>query len=255
MIATAIILASCSVKEVRDGCPCRLEVDLSDASQDRGQISVRIGSIESSTILYADPASEKVLTVNVPKGHTSVACIQGIRGCINDGNDVIIPEGLEADSLMVSLNDVDCSGEKAYCKAVFHKDWASITVFTKNSASEAYPYDILICGKTNGISLISGMPVEGRFRYRTSCSVSDGTASIRIPRQNPDGKGLTLTLVPKKEGGVGKEYDLSAIISAIGFDWTAKDLDDIRIDIDHSGCLTGIRVIDWNTGEDRDVII
>ena len=254
-MTAAAILISCSVKEERGGCPCRLEVDISEASPSGGIVSSRIETRESVMTINTDPATESLLTADVPKGYVNVTCIQGIRSNRNDGTDVIIPEGFEADSIMVSLNKILCSGENASCKAMFHKNWATLTILEANEPGRAYPYDIHIRGNINGLRLLSGKPLEGSFHCEASRHTSEGTVLARIPRQKPDGKGLTLELVPFREDGIGKVYDLSDLISSSGYDWTTEDLNDIRLYIDHAGCLTGIRVIDWKTGEDISIVI
>ena len=80
-------------------------------------------------------------------------------------------------------------------------------------------------------------------------------ASVSLPRQDTKKPGLRLSLVSKEDYSVWKEYDLSKIIVNTGFDWEKTDLDDIKIHLDYSGLLSGITVIDWQTGIETSITI
>lgn len=64
-----------------------------------------------------------------------------------------------------------------------------------------------------------------------------------------------MRLIRKTDKSPEKEYDLSEFIKSSGYDWTARDLDDICIGIDYAGELTSISVVDWKTGFETVIII
>ena len=73
--------------------------------------------------------------------------------------------------------------------------------------------------------------------------------------ENIKRQSLVMRLIRKTDKSLEKEYDLSEFINSSGYDWTAMDLDDIRIGIDYARALTSISVIDWKTGFETMIII
>ena len=98
-------------------------------------------------------------------------------------------------------------------------------------------------------------PVAGPFRCMGRQQPGENTFKVNLPRQSPEGNGLVMRLIRKTDKSPEKEYDLSEFINSSGYDWTAMDLDDIRIGIDYAGALTSISVIDWKTGFETTIII
>lgn len=119
-----LLTPSCSVKEVRSGCPCLLEVDLSTADKGKGDINI---STDGFNEISLDSQSAQY-TTEVQKSVHLVTCIQGLKSSIRNGLYIGIMEGDEADSLMVSSQYVDCTGETAFTRAVFHKWWSKLTI-------------------------------------------------------------------------------------------------------------------------------
>ena len=257
-VAVAVMLMlSCSVKEVRDGCPCRLVADLSEASETDGEVTL---SAECNDVVIrterTSPEGDHLHRMDVPRGDIRVTCLQGTATGSTDGRNVIIPYGHGADRLMSGTETVDCNGEMAFCKILFHKDWCEMTLQCSYADAGTYPYRIEVTGKINGFDAGTRTPLAGEFRC-TAEEKHDATGALYayLPRQDSSGGGLRMTLYSKASGEAAKEYDLTEILSECRFDWEAYNLDDIRIGIDYSGLLTDITVIDWTTGLEITVTI
>ena len=95
-----LLTPSCSVKEVRSGCPCLLEVDLSTADKGKGDINI---STDGFNEISLDSQSAQY-TTEVQKSVHLVTCIQGLKRSIRNGLYIGIMEGDEADSLMDSVH-------------------------------------------------------------------------------------------------------------------------------------------------------
>lgn len=257
MASIITLFMSCSVKEPRGNCPCRLTVDLSDASEEYTDVLVSAFDKNRQAVYCCktiDVFQEK-LFIEMQKSRIKVICLQGIAVGRMDGRNVFIDEGHEADRLMVSTDDVDCTGETAFSKASFHKNWAELTISYANPDNSEYPFTLEVTGQVNGLRLDTMTPIAGPFRCTGRQQPGENTFKVNLPRQSPEGNGLVIRLIRKTDKSLEKEYDLSEFINSSGYDWTAMDLDDIRIGIDYAGALTSISVIDWKTGFETMIII
>ncbi len=281
-ILCLISFASCSVKEIRHGCPCILAIDLTDIPKENGNIMLFVDNATERYDCNINPMEEYsgIVRIAVDKGTNHIICAQGLTSArVYDGRNVIIPIGEESSPISLSTDDVECKGETQYYKPVLHKEWAKLTICYDLGNLTDYPYSFIIDGNVRGIDLRTGKSLYGNFSCvatesaaTTQQNATDQTldniscvakaspdtkkeASISLPRQDTKKPGLKLSLVSKEDYSVWKEYNLSQIIIDTGFDWAKTDLDDIRIHLDHSGLLSNITVIDWQTGIETSITI
>ena len=132
MASIITLFMSCSVKEPRGNCPCRLTVDLSDASEEYTDVLVSAFDKNKQAVYCCETIDviQEKLFIEMQKSRIKVICLQGIAVGRMDGRNVFIDEGHEADRLMVSTDDVDCTGETAFSKASFHKNWAELNILS-----------------------------------------------------------------------------------------------------------------------------
>ncbi len=305
-ILCLISFASCSVKEIRHGCPCILAIDLTDIPKENGNIMLFVDNATERYDCNINPMEEYsgIVRIAVDKGTNHIICAQGLTSArVYDGRNVIIPIGEESSPISLSTDDVECKGETQYYKPVLHKEWAKLTICYDLGNLTDYPYSFIIDGNVRGIDLRTGKSLYGNFSCvatesaattqqnatgqslcgKFSCVAKESAAttqqnatdqtldniscvakaspdtkkeaSVSLPRQDTKKPGLKLSLVSKEDYSVWKEYDLSQIIIDTGFDWAKTDLDDIRIHLDHSGLLSNITVIDWQTGIETSITI
>ena len=232
---------------------------------------------------YINPMEDDsgIVRIAVDKGTNHIICAQGLTSArVYDGRNVIIPLGEESSPISLSTDEVECKGESQYYKPVLHKEWAKLTICYDLGSLSEYPYLFIIDGNIRGIDLRTGKSLYGNFscvatestmttqqnttgqslygKFNCEAKASPDTkkeASVSLPRQDTKKPGLRLSLVSKEDYSVWKEYDLSKIIVDTGFDWEKTDLDDIKIHLDYSGLLSGITVIDWQTGIETSITI
>lgn len=278
-----ISFASCSVKEIRHGCPCILSIDLTDIPKENGNIMLLVNNAAERYDSYINPMEDDsgIVRIAVDKGTNHIICAQGLTSArVYDGRNVIIPLGEESSPISLSTDEVECKGESQYYKPVLHKEWAKLTICYDLGSLSEYPYLFIIDGNIRGIDLRTGKSLYGNFscvatesaattqqnttgqslygKFNCEAKASPDTkkeASVSLPRQDTKKPGLRLSLVSKEDYSVWKEYDLSKIIVDTGFDWEKTDLDDIKIHLDYSGLLSGITVIDWQTGIETSITI
>ena len=278
-----ISFASCSVKEIRHGCPCILSIDLTDIPKENGNIMLLVNNAAERYDSYINPMEDDsgIVRIAVDKGTNHIICAQGLTSArVYDGRNVIIPLGEESSYVSLATDEVECKGESQYYKPVLHKEWAKLTICYDLGSLSEYPYLFIIDGNIRGIDLRTGKSLYGNFscvanesaattqqnttgqslygKFSCVAKASPDTkkeASVSLPRQDTKKPGLRLSLVSKEDYSVWKEYDLSKIIVDTGFDWEKTDLDDIKIHLDYSGLLSGITVIDWQTGIETSITI
>ncbi len=258
-IVCLISLASCSVKEIRHGCPCILTIDLTDIPEENGGIMLFVDNAAERYDCNINPKEEGLRTVQikVDKGTNHIICGQGLPSTrIYDGRNVIIPVGEECRRISVASEKVKCCGESQYYKPVLHKEWAELTIIYDLGNAPEYPYSLIVDGNVRGTDIRSGEILIGKFSCEATVNQdARSEAHIRLPRQDTKKPGLKLSLVSKDDYSVWKEYDLSKIIAETGFDWGKADLDDISIHLDYSGQLSYITVIDWQSGIETNITI
>ncbi len=243
----------CSVKEDRGECPCRLTVDLANAAE--GDIFLQISSgshTESLTVQAAD--YPRGYRQDVPKGKVTLTGIQGLADNRMDSRNVIIEKGGDADKVFIYHNTLVCSGEFAYEKAHFHKNWTNLQISADGYDDSGFTY--MVTGEVCGFSTADLKPLHGDF----SCFAAeeDGYAanrSVNLPRQKTPSKGLTLSIIDRASGAVEASYDVSALLESCDYDWGKQDLDDVRINIDYTDFSVTMFIVGWEKGSESKIII
>lgn len=251
-----LLISSCSVKEDRDTCPCRLTIDLSDAS--KADSSVLVTAKNGSGELYTNDVSrlaQESILISVPKGYVEVFCLQGTKKNMVVGRNVFIPEGCDTDSLMISTDLANCLGETAFSKASFHKNWTNLTIsFSKGDGTDC-PYGFVIEGEVNGIDIETITPLYGPFRCNARPITGEDAVEVNLPRQPEELNTLHLNIMDKSDNSLRVSYNLSELLKEMKYDWTTSDLNDVRMHVDHAGLITDITVLNWQTGCETEVVI
>ena len=244
---------ACSVKEDRGPCPCHLQVSFTDpdAAGEAELLGWRDDRVFRDRIRIED--ARPAWTKPVPKGMLTISACTGIRKAFAEGHQMRIPQGSEADSLYAWFGEVDATGDLAYARVTFRKQFATVFLDIRKSAEVVRSCRFLVEGNACGFDLLNFSPVEGRFRCEVAPSVSSSTATgnsdgtivtFRVPRQGD--AGLTVTITP--EGSAPARFPLGEYIERIGYNWKTEELQDIYVSIDLSRGLIDVRVEDWEDG-------
>lgn len=245
LAAIAVLLAaSCSVKENREDCPCRLDITISEEiSSQYVSVSGNGGAGKCFDAVIAPLHDGTNYSAMVPRGMVELLAFD-VHGGLSPRNGVfLIPCGSQADSIYAFRAGVDCSGETASASVVTRKQFATVFLRVVSENPEIAPGTLVrVDGEVCGLDAVSLLPVAGEFRCGTALDADLG-CSFRVPRQ-ADGK-LVVTL-----GGKGDmcSFDAAPIISSGGYDWTDDVLDDILLDaeIGSSDVVVNVSILDWS---------
>lgn len=256
-ILACLSIYACSIKENREDCPCLLTINLDDAQQeDSVAISLfqKNKMILNKTIKAADYSSE--YQEYVKRGNTVVTCLRGLDDNKANDRNVEIERGDDSDPVYASSMSVACNSEFAYTTTEFHKNWAKLEIIVENMIAHDAAVQLTVSGNVKGFDKMNMEPLSGEF----SCSrrMSDGQSKnyeVNLPRQKVPSDDLTVALKDSKEDKPIQIIDLKSILEKSNYDWTKKDLDDIRLTIDFAEPSIQINIIDWLTGMETGIVI
>ena len=243
-LALLVIVAACSVKEDRSACPCYLQVSFSDPDAN-GEVDImgwrdsqlfreRI-CIEENRPYWTKPVDKKILTLSAYTGLVKASA---------EGRFIRIPTGFEADSLYAWFEDVDATGDIAYAKVSFRKQFATVFLDIRKEAEVVRDCRFLVEGNSCGFDLLDFSPIEGMFRFEPLLREGDNIVSFRLPRQADT--ALSVTIQPT--GSSPAHFPVGEYIARLGYSWKTEELQDIYVSIDLTRNLIKVRIADWEEG-------
>ena len=232
------VLSSCSVKEDRSGCPCRLTVAVSDLPVT--PVEVVVSGEEFRDIRQAE--RDTVLMMPVPRPSVR---LRAVHGAPADAGDILIPYGFQCPPLYLFDAEIDTSGETAFCQVGLRKSFCTLTVVFSGPPGWETPYSLEILGTVDGY-LEGGLLSEGAFACRIS-----GAGTVRLPRQRDDSLRMDVLLQDNKV----RTFALGAYIAASGYDWTLPDLQDLTLEIDLSVTQITFRIGLWTESVPLEIVI
>ncbi|MBQ6910694.1 MAG: hypothetical protein IJQ35_00855 [Bacteroidales bacterium] len=212
---------SCTVKEDRGNCPCRLMIKADSTTS----ISAWYGSHRLFEGLMGGVADRPV-----PRGTVEIVANEG---------DFTVPEGRQMDRLYAQLLEVDTHGETAGVSVRLNKQFATVFLAFKDEENGRIGDDLQVTGSVCGADRRTLEPVEGLFRC-----IPDGSERgyrFRLPRQ----KDESLKVLLSRDGKPTDTIDLGHLITRAGFNWKAESLGDVSILCDLSARTFTITVMEW----------
>ena len=245
--ALLLILSSCSIKEDRNGCPCRLTVDLSRVLDpgmtppswwDRGLVlALYSGDGEFDRMLCRYEEARPEYDFLVPKGEVGVSGILGLSRGVLSGREIHYPEGVESDKLFVSAPTVACHGETARTVLEMNKQFSQVEI----AGLESFDFRMEVTAGCSGLDVLTCEALEGRFRLPIECG-DDGLCRFRMPRQNTDD---LMILLYDTGGHLDNSIPLGLFLTDIGYDWHAASLSDVSVRVDYVTASVSITVGGW----------
>jgi hypothetical protein len=243
LYATCCLLscAACSVKEDRGVCPCRLMLDFSE----NDTVSVRSAELLLSasggfsvadTLQCAEFAEE--YQVMVPRGNVNVLAWYGGGECEVGESGLRIPYGEDCPEVYMCFFNVQVQGEVFRRTVRMKKNHCKATLYVQSE--EDFPYRLVVRGDVGGYDH-DGAPSEGEFMCELVLS-DDMVGWVSLPRQRND----SLCLEVWEGDEVLKIFTLGRYISAVGYDWSAEDLEDITLSLDYAHNIIGISIGEWD---------
>ena len=235
---------ACSVKEDRGPCPCYLQVSFTDP--DAAGEAQMLGWDEDR--LFRDMVrieeARPTWTKPVRKGMLVLSACTGMDESFPEGRQMRIPPGFQADSLYAWFEEVDATGDLAYAKVSFRKQFATVFLDIRKPADVVRTCRFDVEGNSCGFDLLDFSPVAGTFRCAPVPRDGEEIVTFRVPRQGDT--GLSVTIRP--EDAPSARFPLGEYIERLGYNWKTEELQDIYVAIDLVRGLVDVRVADWEEG-------
>ena len=238
LILMTALLSSCSVKEERADCPCRLEVDFSAFAPPVGDEDDLIWTDRIPLVIGSRIGSR--WHSDVRKGIYTVSAVRAGAGAQVGARQVTYPDGSEPDSLYAYAETVSCFAERVSVECRAWKQFCSVTLREKEPTAFRYG----VRSRTGAFSRGNLMPLEAPLSYPVQRRES-GLLRFRLPRQGKD-SGLVLSV--REASGTPWELPLGEWLEKAGYDWSQPSLEDISLEIDYSASEVRIDVLDWESG-------
>ena len=241
---------SCSIKEDRGACPCRLVLDFSE----NDTVAVRsaellLNSSEGFCLadtLYCDEFDEEYHAL-VPCGGLNVLSWYGGEGCVTFDDGLKIPYGDDCPEVYMSFFRIEVEGEESRREVCLRKNHCKATLYVKSE--DSFPYNLIVRGGVDGYDT-DGTPSKGKFMCELE--LREGMVGwVSLPRQLDD----SLILEVWEGNTVLKIFTLGRYISAVGYDWTAENLEDLTLSLDYTHNVIGISIGEWDKEHQFDVAI
>lgn len=232
-----LCLGSCSIKENRMDCPCRLTMDLTEFGLE-GPVGLTLWN-NGLYVLEKRVSALDSLEMDVPRVVYRFAALpstfdQWLEGKTN----LVVAKGEQFPMVYSYCNQhLDAVCETLCEKVVAHKQYAEIFIDPEDADMSYLQY--YLKGETIGFNIMDLSPVAGEFECRM-----DGAGklvSAKIPRQ--EGNGLKIVVSGAERSGT---LDLSAFLEDNGYDWNADDLEDVYIKISALKSYVEIDIEDWD---------
>lgn len=243
------LILSCSIKENRTDCPCHLYFDLSSVSREHfSSVSFSLSESGQATRHYSLDLSEisvsEPFCLDVPKSifQLQFSAVENGATWLSPGNEHImtIPVGEQCPPLFTHFSQLDARGEEYVEKVDLHKNFCTLHItMVGNDPSKDYPFSLRVQGEVNGYDEV-GRPQAGKFGVY-AYPTREGKCSVRVPRQRDD----SLELLLCEGDGVLADFAIGNFIQSRGYDWSARDLEDISLRIDCARLAIEVECLHW----------
>lgn len=245
-----VLMTGCSVKEVRDECPCHLILDFSQVDT-LAVAEALISAADELGTVYGGLVSAKEFMpeyhMDVMRSRLHLNVCSGDAGLYRPGKGLAIPEGEACPEIWIYSAGLEADSESVRDTVMLRKNHCVLTLVIEKEDSPVY--GLRVKGNVNGYG-VDGSPVEGTF----SCIPEEaGKQRFRtvIPRQTDP----SLMLEVDDGTEILKSIALGELISAGGYDWTSPDLEDLTVHIDWAFTDVVITVRGWNWSRVYQIVI
>ena len=243
MLLTGLVMlvVSCSVKEDRDMCPCRLVLDMTDVDTlvvKYAEIVVTASDGYGMRDTLEVDAFDEGYMLEVPRGDVGVGVYFGAGGSVDDSGSLEIGYGNECPTVYMHSSNVVAEGEMVVESVAMRKNHCIMTI--QVATEKEFPFRLEAKGTVDGYEP-GGEPSVGDFMYAMWVD-SDGFCRLVLPRQTDD----SLILEVHDDSHTLKSFALGEYVAASGYDWNEDDLRDISITLDYALTQVVIEVEDWD---------
>lgn len=241
-IMVILMLPACSVKEDRGDCPGCIIFDFSGVDTDVMD-SLYLSLTSADGFLFVDTVCAESFqdrySVNVPRQGIDVNVNWGTDGLFKDGQGLLIPSGSQCPPVHMFSARLDADCEYCVCRPLPAKNYCRIMLHLVSDDAPAIIFALRVTGNVCGYD-IAGQPAGGEFAYIPDLD-AEGTCSIRVPRQRDN--SLMLEII--EDGQVLRRFALGNIMAESGYDWSARNLEDIELTVNYSKTDVTFVADDW----------
>ncbi|MBO4570313.1 MAG: hypothetical protein J5699_00105 [Bacteroidales bacterium] len=246
ILISTFTLVSCSVKESRDACPCRVGLDflnLLPRACDEGEIISTITDADGKTLWSKRIGTDTCVArreILLPKGIYTVTSLLTGGGMVCDTAQglVALRRGAEADSLYGEAATIDARGEEAESVPLPLKQFATFSIIFTQSVSELVTEVGIPSSHIRATDLSAVESPSSLIR-----TVSGTEVAFRLPRQCCE----ELSVAFSDDGGRHPvaSVDLAPLLRRNGYEFNARELSDITLIMDFLEGRASIEVEGW----------
>ena len=260
VLAAALLLPSCSVKEDRDVCPAYLTVSGDGHCGDAGYEGNVTMNVATKLLCVYDRATQKCPEY-IEKGHVfkvprkepvTVDVVGGLKKMRLTDSLLLIPFGFECDSLLLGTGRLKINDDTDEIRLPLSRCYANLIMHIVGRVILPYQYYFVVKGNVDGYVVPGLEPHRGPFVHRCS-AVTGRTFTTRVPRQLDD--SLFLEARSVDDDSLVTIVDIGKVAREGGYDWKAEDLDDIRVDVDFAQLRMTVHIKDWTSVVVFEIII
>lgn len=254
LCVAAVILSACSVREDREECPCRVNVNLDDFAGTecrRGVLTVIGPLLHLQDSVSAEDCFGRGYDVEVRRTGNSFSYVAGCGSLILSSDSLYCEKGSEWGEVTLGFRREHCNADMVKIRLSPRKEFCTVNfIFMGTGPDEEAGCRILVRSGCVGLSLGDGGALKGEYEAYARLSAESGTFSVRVPRQPDDGlAAVLLACGGKNDAGADEEIDtlpIGKMMEANGYDWTKESLDDVFITIDATQREISVEVKPWN---------
>ena len=240
-----LAIISCSVKEDRDDCPCRLDLFFTDR-----HLPAVITLDAGETVLVDTVRKSGVYSTDVPRGVLRLNAYSGDGGCFRPGEGFYVRDGSQCPPVYMCSRTISAESMHAKDTVTLHKNYCKITLKVKtDDGIRRFTWRLALRGGVCGYDL-EGRPARGAFSFTDRVSEEIEFVCC-VPRQMDDSMMLEI----RDDPDVLRSFAVGEFIAESGYDWSRPDLEDIVMEIDYSRTGVTFNVSDWKRTISFDVVI
>lgn len=251
VVTVLVALAmSCSVKEDRGDCPCRLVLDMGEVDTSVVKYAELVLTASDGFCMRDTLAKEEFeaeYLVDVPRGPVAVGVYCGALGCVDDEGNLEIDYGNECPFVYMHSSLLLAEGEAVAENVGMRKNHCVVTLQVQSDA--VFPFRMEAKGRVDGYDS-DGVPSEGDFMYAMYADDA-GVCQFTLPRQ----RDRSLVLEVYDDTDVIRSFALGEYVAASGYDWEEENLKDITVSLDYALTRVVISVADWTEEYIFDVVM
>lgn len=243
-------ICGCSVKEDRNGCPCRLFLDMTGVDMTvMSPLSLYVASDGEQVFetLLGREDSIKTLVMDVPRSELSVTAWGGGEDMVSE-QGLKIPMGSDCPRVYMHSSSIVAEGDHVRDTVVMRKNHCVLTMLFSETEK---PFSLVVRGSVAGYDA-SGDPVQGDFQVPVPVDTTQTVpAEVVLPRQT--GGELYLDLADCS--GNMRMFPLHEYIDVAGYDWTEPDLKDLKLTLDYTLTAVTLIIQGWDEEFVFDIVI